>query len=71
MRPRSSAVGLVEEPSVTQPIDTELIEPVCADMGGENHRRSGIGWLRSVAGAKVISLKRSNTHDLSYPRAPS
>jgi hypothetical protein len=54
MRPRSSAVGLVEEPSVTQPIDTELIDPVCADMGGENHRRSGIGWLRSVAGAKVI-----------------
>jgi hypothetical protein len=54
MRPRQSAVELVAEPSVVRPINTKLIEPACADTGGENHRRSGIGWLRSVAGAKVI-----------------
>ena len=31
--------------------------------------RSVIGWLRSVAGARVIlTQKRNDTHDVSYPR---
>jgi hypothetical protein len=44
----------VREPSVTQPIAPDADRVRLRGSNRENHSCSGIGWLRSAPGAKVV-----------------